>query len=195
MISRIIQMLLWNLLDNFMEFLKLFLNLTDTFMWKVERQFIWIWSWTSELNDSLDPLILRNFGWFNSTCVRFLTGNFKTAIIYSGHVLFVIWNDPAHSNDKQNQSSNVAYNCWYLKSQEGLSRLAFLFRTVENYSFKWIRACVFILVFVQFAAPDDFPRIHVTSKTLTSLTVKWDKLSIYHRCGVISGYTLVTTLK
>ncbi|XP_052699447.1 mucin-5B-like [Crassostrea angulata] len=39
--------------------------------------------------------------------------------------------------------------------------------------------------------PDDFPRIHVTSKTLTSLTVKWDKLSIYHRCGVISGYTLL----
>lgn len=132
MISRIIQMLLWNLLDNFMEFLKLFLNLTDTFMWKVERQFIWIWSWKSELNDSLDPLILRNFGWFNSTCVRFLTGNFKTAIIYSGHVLLVIWNDPAHSNDKQNQSSNIAYNCWYLKSQEGLSRLAFLFRTVEK---------------------------------------------------------------
>uniref|UniRef100_K1QK49 Down syndrome cell adhesion molecule n=1 Tax=Magallana gigas TaxID=29159 RepID=K1QK49_MAGGI len=39
--------------------------------------------------------------------------------------------------------------------------------------------------------PDDFPRIHVISKTLTSLTVKWDKLSIYHRCGVISGYTLL----
>lgn len=43
-----------------MEFLKLFLNLTDTFMWKVERQFIWIWSWTSELNDSIDPLILES---------------------------------------------------------------------------------------------------------------------------------------
>lgn len=116
-----------------MEFLKLIFK----FNWHVHvsrlrGNLFWIWSWTSELNESLDPLILRNFGWFNSTCVRFLTGNFKTAIIYSGHVLFVIWNDPAHSNDKQNQSSNIAYNCWYLKSQEGLSRLAFLFRTVEK---------------------------------------------------------------
>ena len=48
-------------------------------------------------------------------------------------------------------------------------------------------SCRMIFPFL-LTAPDDFPRIHVTSTTLTSISVQWDKLSIYHRCGDVSGY-------
>ncbi|XP_061172016.1 neurofascin-like [Saccostrea echinata] len=48
-----------------------------------------------------------------------------------------------------------------------------------------------VLYTVPSIPPDDFPRMHVSSKTLTSLTVEWRKLSIYHRCGNVTGYDIL----